>query len=176
MKNVTDPNVSFDKGTYTILPPRGEGWMYMEGGQNGSFDIVFAKRGTSSTHTFVAKTSKIYSSATFATRDEFFKFAKLSLNMDIDPRRFKMIEEKIELSDKFGPYSFFKYGVAEDNNAANANGSVLILKVYGYGFIHPSDKALMVDIMYSERGKSDEIDPAFENKAKAFIDGFSVKK
>jgi hypothetical protein len=84
------------------------------------------------------------------------------------------------ISGKFS--RFFTYSVkysvvSEDYGAANkGNNPFLVLKLYGYIFIHPNFENVIIDISYSERGKVSEIDPDFKTTAKKFIEGMKLKR
>jgi len=96
--------------------------------------------------------------------------------MDMDPRRYNIIDYSISLDSKFGEYCIKYYYEIEDYKAANRRyEDKLALNISGYTFIHPYFHDVMIDISYSERGLSEEIDTNFTSEAKKFIEGIDLK-
>lgn len=178
MKRVTDPTLRVERPTYSLLPPQGDGWFYAKQDQLGRFDLGFNKEPSSPTHTIGATVAEIHSYAQFEKPNDFFKYIKQSSKMDADPRRFEIIGEGFELNEKFGPYSILKHVSAKDYAAKNLNGAkYLVLRIYGYIFVHPFFPNLIISIDYSERGKPNELDADddFIKTAQKFIDGLTLK-
>jgi len=160
-----------------VQPPAGDGWFYIDQEQVGRFDLVFGKKLDSSTHTLSALVVEIHSYAKFENPEEFLNYVKKSKELDADPRRFKIIENNIILDPKFGDYSVKYSAVSEDHGAANkGDDEFLTLKLYGYIFIHPNIENVIIDISYSERGRTAEINPDFSKVANRFIDGMQLKR
>lgn len=176
LKQVKDPNKPFERQSYSILPPVGDGWFYVDQEQVGRFDLAFGKKFDSSTHTLTGLVAEIHSYAQFENPEEFLTYVKKSKDLGTDPRRFKIITNKISLDPKFGGYCVKYSAVAEDHGASNKGGEkFLLLNLYGYIFIHPNFENVIIDISYSERGTSEETDPKFKIAANSFIEGMKLK-
>ncbi len=177
IQKVTDPSRPLERPTYSILPPSGDGWQYMSREQVGRFELSFGKRPTSPTHTFIAAVTETNSRATFTNPSEFLAFIRQATKVDTDPRRLTVLAEQIELDNRFGAYSIRKFIEAEDRTAVNApRGSSLVMRVQGEVFVHPHFPNVIITIDFSERGRRDELDPAFEARATRFVDGLRLKR
>ncbi len=147
LKQVKDPNKSFERPGYSILPPVGDGWFFVDQEQVGRFDLAFGKKFDSSTHTLSGLVAEIHSYAQFENPEEFLNYVEKSKDLGTDPRRFKMIENEISLDPKFGGYCVKYSAMAEDHGASNkGNKEYLILNLYGFIFIHPYFENLIIDI------------------------------
>lgn len=177
LKHVKDPSKSFERRGYSILPPAGDGWYYVDQEEAGIFNLAFGKKTDSSTHTFSGLVVEIHSDTQFENPGEFLNYIKKNKKVGSDPRRFKMFKDEFNSDPKFGDYCVKYSAVSEDHGATNkGNDPFLVFKLYGYIFIHPNYENEIIDISYSERGKVSEIDPDFEIAAKKFIEGMKLKK
>lgn len=173
-KKVEDPSIPLKRPGYSILPP-GADWIYVEQMQEGEYVINFGKPSTSNTYTEIATITEIHNYIEYGNQEEFLSDVKKSI-LNMDPRRFNLLVERVSLSDKFGPYCVEFYSKVEDHNAKNASGvPYLILEIYGYHFLHPTVENLYINVGYSQRGLLEELNPDFENSAKKFIDGLNVE-
>ena len=176
LKKVTDPNIPIDRPFYTILPPTGEKWQYMTNDRGGTYDLFFGKKFTSNTHTLVATVKEIHGYAQFKDANDFLRYVEQSSMMDVDPRRFNLVENKFDLKNNLGKFAAYKSATAEDRFAANSNGKeYLLLKLYGVVIVLPENESIMLSVDYSERGTKDEIDPEFETKARRFLESIKLK-
>jgi len=176
IKHIKDSSIPFQRPYYSVLPPQGDNWYYVQGDQAGQFDISFAKKTESQTHTIAGLISEIHAFVKFDTPEEFFKFIRKNKEMNMDPRRFNVIDYEIVPDDKFGDYSIRYHAIAEDHKASNRRyNDFLALHIYGYTFIHPNFDNIIIDISYSERGLPEEIDPNFNAEAENFINGINLK-
>ena len=176
LKKVTDPNTPIDRTFYSILPPSGDEWQYMTNERGGSVDLFFGKRFSSTTHTLAATVKEIHSYVKFKDANAFLKYVEQSSMMDVDPRRFNLIDSKFDFKNNLGKYAAYKSATAEDRLAPNSNGKdYLLLKLYGVVVVHPENESIILSFDYSERGTSDEIDPDFEAKARRFLEGIKLK-
>ncbi len=176
-KWVKSSNVPFERRDYSILPPQEPGWEYAAGAGKGRYTLMFRKKDKESeTHTFVAKINEIQNNTTFSSTEEFLFFVKKSEEQARDLRRYRILEEKMSLDDRFGSYCIVYYSKVEDHEARQKGKSeFLILTVYEYIFIHPNNKNIIINVGYSERGTPDEIDPKFIDHAQNFINGLKLK-
>ena len=164
---------------FTVLSPQGDGWVFNETDRIGQHDLFFGFPQTSRTHTLYARIVETPSNATFTTPEEFRTYIQRLTQIGIDQRRYKIVKEDIKLDNKFGEYSVSNYSVIEDHGARQLSGTdvpYLLMETFNYTFIHPYNKKLIISVIYSQRGKSDELDKDFMEKAKAFIDGIELKK
>jgi len=176
MKPVTDPDSPIDSSLYSILPPVGQNWLYGQNAIPGGHEIIFGKRIGSSTHTHIANVTEIHHSADFKNQDEFMKFVDNALLFNTDPRRFKLLNEVKTPDEKFGKYCLLVSAEAEDNVLTNYNGPLLVMRIYGYYFVHPYKKDVFMTVAYSERATKDLLSENYEQLANGFIDGFKLKK
>ncbi|GEM_PF-3581540 len=176
LKQIKDPTVPFERPSYSILPPEGKGWSYIKREKVGAFELTFFKTNPP-THSVAVLIVEKHSFAEFNTSEEFLRFVKKAKALGTDPRRFKRIRNEITLDNKFGDYSVKSYSSMQDSKSSNiGENDYLVLNLYGYTFIHPLFKNIMIDISYSERGTENEIDPNFENTAKKFLRGLILKE
>ncbi len=176
-KWIKSSNVPFERRDYSILPPQEPGWQYADEAGKGSYTLIFRKRAKESeTHTFVAQIAEFQTNTTFSSPAEFLTFVKQSTEMGRDLRRFRVLEEKMSLDDRFGSYCIVHYLKVEDYEARQKGKlEFLILAAYEYTFIHPNNKNITINVGYSERGTPDEIDPKFIDHAQNFIYGLKLK-
>lgn len=176
VKQINDINIPFQRPYYSVLSPQEKDWVYLDQNQAGTYNLYFGKDTNSPTHTLVAIVTELHSSIRFDTREEFLKYVEKSKELDTDPRRFKIIKYDINLNDKFGEYCIKYYAETEDHQPANLDGNdFLVLKLYGYTFLHPYFKNVAVDISYSERGIPQEISSDFDVMAEKFLNGLVLK-
>ncbi len=176
---IEQANTPFERPSYTIYSPQGEGWLFLEADQPGEHTLIFGLPQKSKTHTIYAKVSEIPSSANFETPQElqsFFK--KIMIEVGFDPRRYKIVKEESRLENKFGDFAVLHYSLVEDHGAVQRsdNAPYLLMETFGYYFIHPHKKNQIINVFYSERGTPGELDDHFKEKAMAFINGLNLKK
>ena len=175
LKNVTDPTARIERTFYSILPPSGDDWLYMNNDSGGKYDLFFGKK-ISATHTLVATVYEVHSYAQFKDADDFMRYAEQSSMMDVDPRRFNLIESKMDFKKDLGKYAVYRSATAEDRHPEKSHGNdYLLLKMFGFVVVHPENESVILSVDYSERGKRDEIDPEFEMKARRFLESFKLK-
>lgn len=173
---VDQPNTPFERPGYTIYSPEGEGWLFVEGDQPGQHALTFLQPQESKTHTIYANVEEIPSYASFETPQEFQSYFQKGMQIGFDPRRYKIVEEENILDRKFGEFSISHYSSIEDHGAAQFSDSpYLLMKTAGYYFIHPHKSNLIINVIYSERGKPNELGVNFKAKAKAFSNCLRLK-
>lgn len=176
-KQVKNPNIPYERSNYSILPPQEQGWTYVDRAGADGHKLMFGKQADSKTHTFIAMIEDVRSNATFTNSKEFILFIKKLQEMNTDPRRYRTLDEKMTLDDRFGSFCVFYYRKAEDHGAQQWGSlEFLIMEGYGYTFIHPNHNNLLIDVSYSERGSSNEIDPGkITENAQNFFNGLKMK-
>lgn len=174
---IDQPSTPFDRPGYTIYSPQGQGWLFIEGDQPGKHALTFLQPQKSKTHTLYANVEEIPSYANFETPQEFQSYFQKGMQVGFDPRRYKIVEEENKLNNRFGDFSVSHYSSLEDHGAAQfSDFPYLLMKTSGYYFIHPHKENLIINVIYSERGKPGELDDNFKEKAKSFTNGLNLKK
>lgn len=171
-----NPENPFERPSYSILPPQDKGWTYVDREGVDGYVLMFRKEAKSKTHTYVGTVNEIHINASFSSPEEFLSFVKKTIEMNNDVRRYKILEDKMFLDDRFGAYCVSYHHKAEDHGAKQKGQSdFLILEGYGYTFLHPTNKSIMIDVTYSERGTVLEIDPKLIETAQKFLNGLKIK-
>jgi hypothetical protein len=179
VSHVIKPNTPFERPAYTIYSPQGEGWLFFEGDQSGVHNLLFGLPQKSRTNTIYANVQETPSDAIFSTPQEFQSFIQKQNQVGIDHRRYNIVEEELNLDNKFGDFSVSYYTLVEDHGARQLSISdtpYLLMKTWMYYFIHPSHNKQIISLIYSERGKQGELDEKFREKAQMFFDGLHLKK
>jgi hypothetical protein len=175
--HILKPNTPFERPTYTIYSPQGEGWLFLEGDQSGQHRLLFGLPQKSETYTLFASVTETPSEANFNTPQEFQSFIQKQNQIGVDHRRYKIVEEELNLDNKFGDYSVSHYSLVEDHGARQLNDApYLLMRTLSYYFIHPYYKKQLINVVYSERGKQGELDAKFREKGLVFINGLNLKK
>jgi hypothetical protein len=155
---------------YSITPPQGNGWKVM---QNQDPVVVYMRKGKSKTHSQSMGVLAVMINPQWKDGEGYLKFLIDSKHADTDPKRFKILDEKYELTPKPAPLCVKYHMVVEDHNAINKGGAdFLILSAHGLGCMHPSFTNHYYDIQYTERNMPEEADPNFEENGQAFLQGF----
>ncbi len=167
----------FERPGYRIYSPEGEGWLFVESDQLGQYNMVFGLPQKSRTHTLYARIVEVPSDATFDSPKDFQSFIQKQNKIGSDPHRYKIVKEEYQFDSKFGDYSISHYSLVEDHGAYQLDDApYLLMETMYYKFIHPHNKKHIISVIYSERGKPNELDGHFKEKAKAFIYGLNLKK
>ena len=175
-KQIKNTNVPFERSYYSILPPQEKGWTYVDRVEQTPFKLAFRKEGESKTHTFVAIVYEMHNDVSYSDPEAFLAFVQVRKALDINTRRYKVLEQDISLHNRFGSLCVRSYIKSEDYGARNKGGlGFLTMEGYSYTFIHPNNNELIIDISYSERGVAGEMNPKFTEVAEMFIDGLKIK-
>ncbi len=174
---IEKPEIPLERPGYIIHSPRGDGWLFREFDQAGKHTLMFGYPSKSYTYTLYANVIEIPSNTKFESPENFLYYMKKSAEMEMDPRRYNLIEDKMNLDNRFGKYSVFYYSKVEDHGAAQATDvPYLIMETYSYYFIHPTNDNLLITVIYSQRGKDNELDKNFIESAARFIEGLTIKE
>lgn len=172
-----NPNTPFERPGYTMYSPPEDGWLFIEFDNTGNHVLAFNKPQEERDHTLYASVEEVYANATFQTPEEFLKFYETAKQMGSDPRRFEIIEEEIKLDNRFGEFSVSHYSKVEDHAAQQrTNTPFLMMESYAYSIIHPKLENKVINITYSERAISGDVDANFKENAMKFINGFKIKQ
>ncbi len=173
---IQNPEIPFVRPSYSILPPQEKGWTYVDQAGVDGYVLIFRNESKSKTHTYVGMINERHINASFSSPEEFLSFVKKSSEMNNDVRRYRVLEDKMFLDDRFGAYCISYHRKAEDHGAKQKGPSdFLIMEGYGYTFLHPNNKNIMIDVSYSERGTVLEVDPKLIETAQKFLNGFKIK-
>ncbi len=178
LRKVDNPNIPFQRPAYSILPPAGGDWAYYSDNCEERYRLNFFKTiPDPKFHSLSAGVVETPNSAVFESPQEFEKWTKKTIEMTTNPNRLHLLEEKVQLDNKFGPFTVKYYTKVEDHKAVNrGNEPFLLLVDYGYIFIHPSNPNLIIQATYSERGRPQEIRPELDREAELFFNNIMIRK
>lgn len=177
LRTVENPNIPFQRPGYSVLTPAGDNWKYFVDDSNGRFRLNFSKRiPDPKFHSLAVGIIETPNFTTFENPQEFEKWNRKTVEVAMSARSLRLIDKKIELDHKFGPYSVRYYTKSEDHGAVKrGNEDFLILVDYGYIFIPPNNSNLIVQVSYSERGRPQEIRPDLEKFVESFFNGIMIE-
>jgi hypothetical protein len=139
---------------YRVLPPPGKNWFEM---QRNRELALFGKRLDSPTHSFGATATSGLIDDKFETREKFQDYVNKLRTAELDAKRFRVIEFESAVDDTF-PAWCVRYRLKHtDRDAALARNRTLLAEDIGITCLHPDKKNLIVDVGYSERGRSAEL-------------------
>ena len=155
----------------SILPPQGETWVTMIATKQ---QIIFSRRLTSPTHTFVIRLTSVSLPFVFQTPDNFLVFSREARKkFNIDPSRHRLLAHEEVLSN-LQDATCTKYHLKTEDSGAleKAGDPFLILDDYGYSCLHPNRPDLLIQLTYSQRGRTSEIDDSWNKMGEEFIRDF----
>jgi len=155
----------------SILSPQKKGWFIVKNSPMGGLNF---KKIDNLAHTFGCHIVIIPVDKEFENPDKFLEWVKQSHQKDTDPKRFKNEKYSYDLNERFSPYCVRYQVKSTDIKRKTAEGNYLILKIYGYIFIHPKSSKYAVQIWYSERGIAKDFTSSFQKVANEFIDNLIV--
>lgn len=159
---------------FSLSTPKGDNWYVM---QENSEGVFYAKDLKTKTNSFIIGVFVANLTPSWKDQTEFLNIVKDAKRADTDPKRFKIIEEDYNISDKFGKYCVKYHTKVEDHGASSLNGlPYLILEAWGYGVIHPTRNGIYYDVNYSERYKPGEEDSSLKGTGEEFINSFQFSK
>lgn len=144
---VTDPTQRLQFQGFFILPPRGEGWFI---GQQGANQIAFAK-GPASNSVIASVRTMSLGGVKFESRTELLQsLARTWGKGKIDPRH-RLLDLKVSL-DKCLGWDCMRYEItAEDRAVPQFPGSVFVMPLRGFLFLHPDSPTYVIILEYSQR-------------------------
>ncbi len=153
-KPITDPAAVYELDGYSVSPPPGKGWFEM---QRDREQVQFGKRIASSTHSFGTLATSGLIDEKFETREQFQDYVNKLRTAEFDPTQFKVIEFESAVDDTY-PAWCVRYRLKHtDRNAVLARNRTLLAEDFGVTCLHPEKRDLVVDVGYSERGRTAEL-------------------
>lgn len=163
---VTDPALVYQFEGYRVLPPPGKNWFEMQ--RNGQ-QALFGKKIDSPTHSFVATATSGLIEETFDTREKFQEYVTRQRTADLDSSRFRTIEFAATVDQSFAAWCIRYRLKRADRDAVLARARALLVEDSGLSCLHPEKKTLLVDVGYSERGRSAELSADLRNEGEQFM-------
>lgn len=164
---------SFSSKELSLLPPQEKGWYTPWNSRLG--ELYFYKNGKVPMQTYQCETTFLPVDKNFTTQDEFLEFVKQSKQSDIDTKGFKNIEHSYNLNKRYSSYCVEYKQTATDTKHTTSDETNLIIKKYGYIFVHPKLPKYIVDIGYSEKGIDKDFTSSFQKIGDEFIDNLIIK-
>ena len=93
----------------------------------------------------------------FENREQFQEYVNKMRTVEIDPRRFKIVEFDSRIDDSHKAWCVRYHLKHTDNDAVLARNRSLIVEDFGIACLHPDRNNLIVDVGYSERGRAAEL-------------------
>ncbi len=179
VRKVEDPAKPISRPLYSVLPPSGEGWRYIQDDlPDGGHAINFFKV-ISPTHSIAANIMEMKAGPPPSTPQKFLEMIENEVNKEAssDSERYKEQSNTFVLSSQFGPYTVRASSQMKDYGAVNrGENPFLTFACYRYYFFHPSQPFILVTVDYSERGKNEEMNKNLEHDAEDFFSHISLTK
>src|SRR6266849_5621794 len=174
---VTDSNKSYEFTDFAVRPPPGKAWLVRQTASRAEEpEIIFFKdlhyTHYPATHSFYVSAKSGTVTNTFAEPSAFLVFAQ-QWCATANPARFKLLESHCQPDPRFGDYCV-KFHLRSQDYGAHVGGAVLVLDMDGYLFRHPQATNHVVMAFWSERGRSDELDPSLQEGAERFINDLQL--
>lgn len=166
---ITNAGAVYDFDGYTVSPPPGKSWFEM---QRDRQQALFGKKLDSPTHSFAATATSGAMPEKFETRDKFQEYVNKMRTVEFDPARFKVVEFESAI-DESRPAWCVRYRLKHtDRNAVLARNRTLLVEDVGVTCLHPERNNLVIDVGYSERGRSAEIGKELSTQLRAEGESF----
>lgn len=174
---VEDPSVRIDGDGFSVLPPPGPGWRRgPDVNSGGSRGISFVRQGTpgSTTHTVAASVVRhtgfnpaAVGFADYARKPEVFAaYVKSAAEHNNPPGgRMKILEMTVTPDTQLG-YGARQHARFEDRGYSS---QVLVQDDWSLSCLHPGSDGVIVEIVFSERGRADEQDPSLAQVREQFF-------
>jgi hypothetical protein len=174
LKKAEGPFTPYDRPSFSILSPAGYNWSIMEETGQNNFSIVYLKKPDGQNHSVIAAIDEVHGKFNFKSPEDFLLYEKTRLIEIYNQGRYDLIEENIELDNRFGIYCVRYYMLIYDLKHKYKNETSRI-KSYGYIFLHPNVADLKIGVFYSERGFSFDMSQDFISAAIEFTEGLNIK-
>ena len=157
----------------SILPPQDKDWYVVTNNPNGG--VMFSKEIDGDPfHTIVCSFVVVPIQKNYRNRNDFLDDVKKMQENYTDKRRFKDVNPIYNLNERFGSLAV-EYKINVTDMKRKKKGHPLVLKMYGYSFVHPKNSAYMVDINYSERSIDEDFTASLFTIGKEFIDNLIIE-
>ena len=164
-KPVTAPEVLYEMDGYSVLPPPGKNWFELERDKRYAY---FGKKLDSRTHSFIAIALSARMGEKFDKPEDFRDYVSQMLALGSDERN-AVIEIRAEPDGSPERYCIRYSTKAEDRKALFAGGRALLVETIGVSCLHPDNRALSVDISYTERGYPAETSAELRAEGESFV-------
>jgi hypothetical protein len=164
-KPVTAPEVIYEMDGYSVLPPPGKNWFELERDQKYAY---FGKKLESRTHSFIAMALSAPMREKFEKPEEFRDYVSKMLALTSDERN-AVIESGAALDGPPERFCVRHYTKAVDRKAVYAAGRALLVETIGVSCLHPDNRALSVDVSYTERGDPAETNLELRAEGESFV-------
>lgn len=164
-KPVTAPDSVYEMDGYTVLPPPGKNWFELERDKRYAY---FGKKLDSRTHSFIAIALSARLREKFDKPEDFRDYVSQTLALGSDERN-AVIEIRAEPDGSPERYCIRYSTKAEDRKALFAGGRALLVETIGVSCLHPDNRALSVDISYTERGYPAETSAELRAEGESFV-------
>ena len=162
---------AFDVGWAAVSPPQGADWYAFGDGKRA----IFAKK-LSPVHSFLA-TAVVRKSGDCCTNvDQLLSQIRVEQEQDRQNPRFRIVEQKADLTQWDGLSCVATRIVAEDSGSNVAPGKPLTFFQKGIACVHPDGTGEVLAMAYSERGGEAEGSPALVGEGDGFLQGLKRKK
>jgi hypothetical protein len=163
---VTDPAKQYQMDVFTLLPPKGRDWFEMKRDRRY---VYFGKRLVSPTHSFIAVALSSPVSETFENAGAFRDYVITQLAENSGDQRNIVVLVATEIDASSGPFCVRYQLKTEDRGAAHAKGKTLLAETIGVSCLHPDQKAIAVDVSYTERGLPAETGTLLRDEGEYFV-------
>ena len=163
--------------TVKVKAPPGEGWDYFTERKYGKEYVAFLKRGETPSHQFAADVAEI-------DRPEDLTDAGQLLDLVLRPyveqyfegRKFEVTMQEAEPDTRFGEVGVRFSFVARDYEApGRGEAAYVIMRMWGYAFVHPDASDTVVVMAMNERGHPDEFGDEGKAMGEAFFSGLTLR-
>ncbi len=165
-KPINDALSGYELEGYSVLPPPGSNWFEM---QRDRQQVLFGKKIDSRTHSFVATATSGEINEIFDKPAQFQDYVDKMRIAAVDPARYKIVEYRSAFDPSYPAQCVRYHSKTEDRGAPYAQETALLLEHFGVTCLHPALPRLVVDVGYSERGRSTEISDALRAEGETFM-------
>lgn len=173
----TGSGMTIPMQTVTIKAPPGNDWDYFTEEDDGWSYVSFLRRGDTPSHHFMADLGEIEKSVDLIERDDIREsVVRPALHRFMGERKTEVVRREVEDDPRFAEGGVRFFFEAKDFEApGRGDAEFLLVRMWGYGFIHPDHPDTVVIIAMSERANEDEFDPGTEEVAEQFFSGLELK-
>jgi hypothetical protein len=164
-KPVTAAESVYEMDGYSIVPPPGKNWFELERDERYAY---FGKKLDSRTHSFIAIALSARLREKFDKPEDFRDYVREMLALGSNERS-AVIEIRAEPDGSPERYCVKYSTKSEDRKALFAGGRALLVETTGVSCLHPDNRALSVDVSYTERGYPTEASAELRAEGESFV-------